>query len=164
MKPVLSLDRLKQVLDYDIESGLFSWKKPPIVHARLRDFTAGGITTGYVMIKIDGQKYKAHRLAWFYVNGEWPSCDIDHINGCPLDNRMENLRMALNSQNQANRKRNNGKRTPKGVKLLPSGRFQSRITIECNLITLGTFNTAEEAQSAYMEAAKTHYVSFARAS
>lgn len=163
MKP-LTIDRLMDVLNYDSESGLFTWKNPPSEHPRLRDYTAGGITTGYVMIKIDGQKYKAHRLAWLYVHGEWPSRDIDHINGCPLDNRIVNLRLASNPQNQANRKRDREKVTPKGVKALPSGRFQSRITIDKRLITLGTFDTPEAAHSAYMDAATTHYGSFARSS
>ncbi|WP_372356945.1 HNH endonuclease signature motif containing protein [Xanthomonas sp. NCPPB 3443] len=129
----------------------------------MKAYIAGGITTGYVLIKIDGRKYKAHRLAWLYVHGEWPAGDLDHINGCPLDNRISNLRIATNPQNQANRRRDRGKETPKGVRVLPSGRYQARISVNKQLHHLGTFDTAEQAQQAYADAARHYYQDFARA-
>ena len=158
----LTVERLKEVLQYDPEKGLFFWKLAPKNHQRLQEYAAGGIATGYVMIKIDGHKYKAHRLAWLYMNGVWPSGDIDHINGCPLDNRMANLRIATNPQNQANRLRDRGKDTPKGVRKLPSGRFQARITVTNRQILLGTFESSDEAQEAYFQASNQHYGEFAR--
>ena len=160
----LTQSRLQEVLRYEPESGLFFWVAPTKYHPRLRDYVAGGISTGYVMIKVDGRKYKAHRLAWLYTHGEWPAGDLDHANGSPLDNRIANLRPATNPQNQANRSRTRGKATPKGVKALPSGRFQARIRVNHELIHLGTFATAEQAQQAYLAAARTHYGQFARAS
>lgn len=159
----LTAERLREALRYEPDTGLFVWANPPGEHARLAGYVAGGITTGYVTIKVDGCKYKAHRLAWLYVHGEWPPGDVDHRNGCPLDNRIENLRIATNPQNQANRRRDTGKETPKGVKLIQSGRFQARITINKKLIALGVFDTAEQAQDAYLSAAKSHYGEFARA-
>jgi len=124
---------------------------------------AGGISTGYVLIKVDGKKYKAHRLAWLHTHGEWPGGDIDHANGCPLDNRMSNLRIATNPQNQANRLRDHDKTTPKGVRATRSGRFVARITVNNQSIYLGIFDSAEEAQAAYLKASKEHYGEFARA-
>lgn len=159
----LTKERLQTVLRYEPSSGLFFWVNPPKEHPRMRDYVAGGITTGYVMIKIDGQKYKAHRLAWLYVHGEWPAGDLDHANGCPLDNRIENLRIATNPQNQANRFRDRGKELPKGVRRLPSGRYQARISIDKRQHHLGSFDTEQQALEAYMEAARNHYGQFARA-
>jgi hypothetical protein len=159
----LTQARLQELVTYDADTGLFEWSHPPKNHPSLKAYIAGGISTGYVLIKIDGRKYKAHRLAWLYVHGEWPSMDVDHINGCPLDNRIQNLRLATNPQNQANRRRDRGKDTPKGVKRLPSGRFQARISINKQLMHLGTFDTAELAQAAYLSAARNHYGEFARA-
>lgn len=159
----LTQDRLKAVLRYEPSSGLFTWTNPPRQHPRMRDYVAGCITTGYVMIKIDGRKYKAHRLAWLYVHGDWPYGDIDHANGCPLDNRIENLRIATNSENQANRLRDRDKTVAKGVRLMPSGRYQARITINKQQHHLGSFGTEEEAQEAYLEASRSHYGEFARA-
>jgi hypothetical protein len=159
----LTHEVLVSLLRYDSETGLFFWSKPPMNHHRLLEYVAGGITTGYVLIKINGHKYKAHRLAWLYVNGEWPVGDIDHANGCPLDNRIANLRVATNPQNQANRRRDNHKETAKGVRRLPSGRFQARLTVKGKLLNIGIFDTEEAAQTAYLGAAKHYYGDFARA-
>lgn len=159
----LTQDRLRTILRYDPETGLFHWLSPPKGHPRLIGYVAGGITTGYVLIKIDGRKYKAHRLAWLYVHGAWPPGDLDHANGSPLDNRLSNLRIATNPENQANRFRDRGKALPKGVRKLASGRFQARISIKKRQCHLGSFDTADEAQAAYMAAAKNHYGKFARA-
>lgn len=160
----LNQSRLKELLRYIPESGLFLWIRPPKNHTRLQEYAAGGIASGYVMIKIDGRKYKAHRLAWLYMHGAWPQGDLDHINGCPLDNRMANLRIATNAQNQANRMRDHNKAIPKGVRRLPGGRYQARITVKHRQIVLGTFNTPSAAEQAYIQAAQHHYGEFARAS
>lgn len=160
----LTAKRLREVLDYDPNSGLFRWIQPPRVHPRINGYVAGGCSTGYVLIKIDGKKYKAHRLAWLYVHDEWPPGDIEHINGSPLDNRIANLRVATNPQNQANRARDRGKDLPKGVRHIASGKFAARIRINGESKYLGTFLTPEEAESAYLCAAKTYYGDFARAS
>lgn len=160
----LSADVLRDLLRYEPETGLFYWSRPPKAHPRLKEYAAGGISTGYVMIKMFEKKYKAHRLAWLYVYGEWPDGDIDHINGCPIDNRIANLRIATNPENQANRRRNSGKATPKGVRLMPNGRFQARITHKQQQIHLGTYESVIEANAAYIAASKKLYGQYARES
>lgn len=57
----------------------------------------------YIIIGLGGKNYKAHRLAWFYVHGEWPSEDIDHINLNTYDNRISNLRLSKDKLNHRNR-------------------------------------------------------------
>ena len=63
---------------------------------------------GYWKVAINGKWIMAHRLAWRMVHGEWPLYEIDHINGDPSDNRIENLRVATRSQNVMNTRRGNG--------------------------------------------------------
>jgi hypothetical protein len=94
--------RLKEVLDYNFDTGVFTWKKKTskkIVVGQVAGCLDG---QGYIMIKVDGKIYKAHRLAWLYVNGAFPSRQIDHINRVKADNRICNLREALPWENQQN--------------------------------------------------------------
>ena len=55
--------------------------------------------TGHIRICIMRVKYLAHRLAWLYVTGSWPSQDIDHIDGDPTNNRFANLREVTHQEN-----------------------------------------------------------------
>lgn len=96
--------RLKELVSYDPLTGEFR---------RLASYwtssigkVAGGIhSQGYVYIRVDGTQYLAHRLAVLYVTGEWPTHEVDHINGRRADNRWENLRCVTKSKNQRNKKR-----------------------------------------------------------
>lgn len=87
------------VLNYDPETGIFRWTA---THNQGR--TAGCVNgSGYIIIKFEYRRYRAHRLAYFFMTGEWPEHYIDHINGEKTDNRWINLRPATNQQNQMNR-------------------------------------------------------------
>jgi len=98
---------LLEALDYDKESGIFTWKKKLSSKTVIGD-KAGAINSeGAEQIKIYKILYKSHRLAWFYVHGEWPCGQIDHINRIPHDNRFINLRVVTGRQNCSNRKNNN---------------------------------------------------------
>lgn len=155
------IQRAKEVLDYYPETGEFVWIKPPKVHPRLMNQVAGGNGSGYTMIKIDGQKYKAHRLAWLFMTGEWPESYLDHKDGNPFNNKFDNLRLCDQSQNNGNRKRNFGKLLPKGVRKIRN-RYQARIKVNGKAVALGTYSTPEEAQYVYIEAAAVGFGEFAR--
>lgn len=153
---------LKSILGYDPLTGIFIWKKPTKYHPRMMGKVAGGDGTGYILIRIDGKKWKAHKLAWLYMKGKLPHMDIDHKDGNALNNAIDNLRLCMNPQNQANRKRNKNKILPKGVRL--NGRkYVARITFRKQQITIGTFKTAKEASDAYFNKSKELYQEFARA-
>ena len=98
---MLTQERLKQALKYDPETGVFTWAESG--RGRKIGRQAGGLThEGYLRITVDQQEYKAHRLAWLYVHGEWPKQVIDHINRDRSDNRIANLRDVSSMENSNN--------------------------------------------------------------
>lgn len=159
---MISLAQLRRILSYDAETGTFVWVCPPDNHPRLIGVAAGTVgPDGYVAIKIDGRKYKAHRLAWLYVHGELPKSRIDHRDGNQFNNSIENLRLATQSQNCANCARKRGKKLPKGVRYMRN-KYQARIGAGHKLIHLGTYHTVHAAAAAYETAARRIYGEFAR--
>lgn len=95
----------------------------------------------------------AHRLAWQYATGDVPAADIDHINGVKNDNRLANLRPATRAQNMQNQRR---ARSDNATGILGvgcvRGRWKSQIQSDGIRMHLGTFDTAEHARSAYLDA------------
>ena len=101
-KCVLTHDRLKELLDYDSYTGLFTWIQDRSNRV-LSGTMAGCINSyGYIAIRLLGSSYLAHRLAWFYIYGVWPAKHLDHINGERDDNRLANLREASDAEQQQN--------------------------------------------------------------
>src|SRR5665213_3102737 len=108
MKVVLTQARLKKLLHYDPLTGMFTWR---ITHGR-HDRWKAGARAGNLhksdrrwLIRIEGIRYKAHRLAWLYMTGRWPRDQIDHKDTDSSNNVFTNLREATNAQNQQNRRR-----------------------------------------------------------
>jgi len=101
--------RLKEVLSYDSLTGVFIWKKPRSFNIKEGDVANSKDKAGYIIIKIFGVSYKAHRLAWLYENGYFPENGIDHIDRVTCHNWISNLRdrsQQCNSRNTGNRKNN----------------------------------------------------------
>lgn len=159
----LTAARLREVLDYCPETGVFTWSAATANCTKLGEM-AGWITErGYRKIAIDGTTYRANRLAWLYVYGEWPKRTVDHIDGESLNDAIANLREATQSQNNANAKLSRRNTTGfKGVSR-SGNRFVAHIRKNRYLHHLGSFETPEEAHRAYMEAAVRLFGEFARA-
>ena len=161
---MLTQERLKEVLDYDPETGHFTAR---ITRSNLlRGARTGHKNKGvsrYILIRVDGRSYFAHKLAWFYMYGRWPPAQLDHINLVTFDNRISNLREATRTQNCANcPKPRNNKSGKKGVHFAKhTGKWRARISKA--RIHLGYFATAEEAHAAYIAAALALHGEFARA-
>lgn len=98
----LSAEQLREALNYDPETGAFTWLLSPSGPVRAGSAAGSKDSRGYVCIRLGGKAHKAHRLAWLYVNGEWPETDIDHANRNRADNRFVNLRLATKSENKQN--------------------------------------------------------------
>ena len=96
----LSQDRLRELLEYDPETGKF---RNRIRRANSAIGTVVGCldSNGYVMIRVDYRLYRAHQLAFLYMTRSIPD-RIDHRNENKSDNRWVNLRAATNSQNMMN--------------------------------------------------------------
>lgn len=148
----LSLERLKTLVSYDAETGVFTrLVSVPLAPAGSQCLCKNKL--GYIVFRVDGRLYLAHRLAWFYMYGEWPGA-IDHINGDRSDNRLENLRagdQTINMWNAAKSVRNTS--GLKGASRLQNGKWRSQIVVRGQHYSLGWHDTAEEAHAAYVEAA-----------
>lgn len=151
----LSLEELREVLDYNPETGKFTWKK------RISDkcpvgVSAGSIRNGRITITIYKRRYHASRLAFAMCYGRWADGQIDHINRDPLDNRIINLREATHSQNLANTKRRTDNTTGyKGVTYIARiKRFQAQLWAKNQKYNLGYYLSAEEAYEVYLAKAK----------
>lgn len=109
---------------------------------------------GYVLLCINQKQVRAHRVAWFFAYGEWPDCDIDHINGCRSDNRLSNLRKATRGENMQNLKKahKDSKCGLIGVSQIRGKYWFARITIGGKTKHLGSFKTKEDAHQAYLNA------------
>lgn len=110
---------------------------------------------GYYYVSLYGVRFLAHRLAWLLHYGEWPKYQIDHINHDKLDNRISNLRDVPPRVNNENRKKaqSQNKVGLRGVSRNSHGnKWRARITVRGKEIIIGSFESAEKAHQAYLEA------------
>lgn len=99
----LTAERLRQVLHYSPETGVFTWLETyRNVRTGLRAGSLVSAKDGHVRIQVDGCTHKASRLAWLWMTGHWPSRLVDHINRQPADNSWTNLREVTVKQNREN--------------------------------------------------------------
>ena len=173
MRLEITQEYLQSVLNYNKHTGEFTWKPREIRsdtsrtdktwNARYAGTVAGNLRgDGYVKIGLLGNLHSAHRLAWLYCFGEWPSSEIDHKNGDSKDNRIDNLREATRCEQNRNRRVSRKSTTGlKGVKV-HNGCFQSSIRFGGKERHLGSFKTAEEAHAAYAEASRRLHGQFSR--
>jgi len=150
----LTHDKIQQLLHYDPETGVFTWR----VHRYrypLGSVAGHAAAKGYLAIGVLGKTYKAHRLAWFYTYGVWPSGQIDHKDLDRTNNSLRNLRDVTNSVNKQNSgaaRSDNSLGVPGVNRRCKS--FAARIGVDGKSIHLGTYKTLEAAGQAYVEAKK----------
>jgi hypothetical protein len=155
--------RIAELLTYDPATGEFRWKLSRGLGRPGR--IAGHVAaSGYRTIGIDGVVLLAHRLAYLMTHGTLPAM-VDHADGNRSNNAIVNLRAATHSTNAANKKlpRHNTSGF-KGVSWVERlGKYRAAIKVCGRTISLGHHLRAEEAASAYADAARTHFGEYARA-
>jgi hypothetical protein len=163
----ISAKYAREILDYNPETGVFKWKWRDDMrkndNARITGKSAGSVvSSGYLKIKINNRRYLAHRLAWLIVHGEWPPKQIDHIDCDKLNNRIANLRLANNQENQRNcGLQKNNSTGIKGVYWHKSrGKFVAEISVGDKRRHLGYFDTLAEATAARHAAEAEHFGAF----
>jgi hypothetical protein len=143
-------DEIKNLLFYDAETGLFTWKNPPGKRMKKGDLAGSFDGKGYRRIMINRKKYLLHRVAWLYVYGYWPPKLIDHINRVRDDNRITNLRLAdaqLNSQNKSQHRNNtSGVRGVSWHKQIK--KWQAQLQLKTKNIHVGTYDSFCDAKLA----------------
>lgn len=160
----ISHSELLRVLDYSPETGQFIWKIQASAKAKIGWIAGAIVSNGYLSIRYRGRQYLAHRLAWFFVNGEWPPTDLDHRDTDKRNNRISNLRQTNPSLNGANKTiAANNTSGAKGVRLRANNRWRASIEHGGKFISLGTYGSREEASEAYLAGAKKLHGEFARA-
>jgi len=147
----LTQNMLKEYISYDKHSGMFIWKKIRKNSNRKIGDVVGRINKiGYIIIDFYRIKYKAHRLAWLYEYGEFPTKHIDHINGNRSDNRIDNLRDSSVSDNCKNRAMQyNNKSGCTGVNFQKQdNRWIAKIAVDRKVKYLGCFASYSDAVDA----------------
>lgn len=148
---------MNELLCYDEATGLLHWK---VSRGRVRAGDLAGTSNGrgYIIVRVDGKIYPAHRIAWFLKTGEWPTGVIDHINRDGEDNRWENLRDVSQQENLFNKgmmESNTSGIT--GIRFREEyNKWYAFIGIDGKQKHLGSFETKELAEEAYL-AAKEYY-------
>ncbi|HXQ39468.1 MAG TPA: HNH endonuclease, partial [Anaerolineales bacterium] len=142
---------LKQLFHYNPDTGLFS----RIILPRNGCKKVGSTSKdGYVTLVINKQRYLAHRLAFFYMTGDWP-LEVDHIDGNPNNNKWKNLRECTRSQNNQNKHTS-------GVYLHRCGKWLAQIVSEGRHYYLGLFADRDTAVARHLEAKSRLHGEYAR--
>ena len=158
-RPELTVEYLRSILHYDPATGIFTWKVRTARNVKAGDIAGSLDGGGYLLISVRSRLHKAHRLAWLYVYGEWPTDQIDHINRIGTDNRISNLREATNKQNNQNRSKSSHNTSGHtGVYLVKqNSKWRAQIMHNYKQIHLGYFTDIEGALSARKAAEKLYW-------
>lgn len=145
-KTDLTAARISELVDYNPKTGQFTHKPKPAGHIK---------DGGYIELCLDAKKVSAHHAAWFLFYGKWPDGIIDHINGNPSDNRIENLRDTnhrVNAENQRRAKKTNQAKMLGVSWHNQNAKWQAEIFTNGKKKYLGLFLTPEEAHAVYLDA------------
>lgn len=149
---MLTQTRLKELLHYDPTTGVFTWRVTRGRTAKKGDI-AGAAEKRYWAVSVEQRRYRAHRLAWFYVTGHWPEADVDHRNGDRRDNRLDNLRPTTRTVNMQNLRSAHADSCSGVLGASKSGaKWKAEISVAGKKRHLGVFDTPEQAGRVYLAA------------
>ena len=142
---------IRDHLNYDPVTGAVTWKVRLSPSAGAGEIAGAADGLGYRRIGIRRQQFRAHQAAWAIMTGQWPTSQIDHINGDRSDNSWGNLRLAtqaINSQN-LRRARSDNKSGFLGVSK-HGVNWAAQIGHDGKRQRLGSYPTPEKAHAAYL--------------
>lgn len=157
----MNAEVVKELFEYD--DGKLKWKVRKALCVKVGRCVGCLNRSGYLVVSIEKRQYLVHRLIFLWVHGYLPRM-IDHRDGDPLNNRIENLRECSAQENGRNRKKSRKKSSDfKGVVWVSSAkRWRSQIYVDNKLISLGYFNDEVIAAKAYNDRAKELFGDYAR--
>jgi hypothetical protein len=152
----LTAERLRELVNYDPDSGLFFRLKKPFRGFGSIGDQLGILTKfGYLVFRVDGTQHRAHRLAFLYMTGAWPDSVIDHMDGDRTNNKWSNLRSVSESVNQQNRRaaqKGNSSGVLGASYSSRKRKWRSSIRVNGKWVGLGYYSTPEDAGNAYLVA------------
>lgn len=159
MSTHVSPERIRELFRY--EDGHMYWRE----HAPKRKRGSLGCAAGdptkrggqRLQMPVDGRMVYVHRAVWAWHHGEWPADQIDHINGNPRDNRIENLREVTPRQNVENVRRGGVTFERRKVERP----WRARIMVDGQSISLGYYDTREQAHAEYERAKLVYHPAYA---
>jgi recombination endonuclease VII/HNH endonuclease len=151
----LKVEFVRDVLAYDPQTGIFTWKKPTSAKVSVGSVAGVVATNGRRYIGVLGERHSAHRLAWFYHYGEWPTVNVRQENGNYDDVRIANLIQETPTETALRGSiRSSNKSGVTGVSWsADKNKWIATITRDYKRVHLGYFSTIDEAKAAY-EAAR----------
>lgn len=153
MAEVLTQELLKEYLNYCTDTGIFTWIKKSGKKTVIGS-VAGSISKrdSHIEIRLKGKLYRAHRLAWLYMTGKFPTLHIDHIDHNEQNNVWANLREVTQEVNNMNMsKKSSNKTGVTGVWINPkfvNKKYVAEVYSKGKKYYLGAFVTLEEAVNA----------------
>lgn len=157
MNSKLTIEAVKHALDFDPSVGVFVWKNPQSNAVKAGEPAGVIAANGRRYINIGGEKHMGHRLAWFYIHGEWPAGDVKQPNGNYDDLRQDNLVLQSRQQTASNRRVNAASRSGHAGVTWDTrrGKWQVHITQDYKQVALGYFTELDAAVAARSEALAT---------
>lgn len=165
MHRTVSIKRLQELFIYDPVTGILvnRVRRNNCGNAKAGEEAGNPGPAGCRQVSVDNLRIYVHRVAWAMHTGEWPEVQIDHIDGNPSNNQIDNLRLASNAENQQNRgKYRTNNSGVKGVAWYRAGqKWHAQIQSHGKKYHLGYFDDIEEAAAAYRKAATELHGEFA---
>jgi hypothetical protein len=159
----LTIARLKEVADYNPDTGIFIRKIRTSMNTKVGDKLGSLNNNGYMYAMIDYETFSIHHLSWFYVYGVMPMHCIDHINGIKTDNRISNLRDIpfINNMQNERKARVNSTSGYLGVRWRKDrSKWVATLRVNGKAKRLGSFDNKEDAYQCYLEAKRLYHPGF----
>lgn len=160
---MLSRDRLLELLNYDAETGNFSWR---VARGSVTKGSLVGTShsCGYARVRIDGELYYCHRLVFLIEDGVMPEFEVDHIDGNTSNNKRTNLRKSTHKENLTSTKlRKDNTSGHKGVYYKKDlGKFVVQAKVNGKQTYFGIYLTLEEAAEKARQVREEYFKEFAR--